>query len=77
MNLNLPGSRPPASYCGFTLPASANNPMPWSRPPWPQIYPYSGFTGQAFPGFWPFGGNIEPVNMKLKWWCQLALRQCE
>jgi hypothetical protein len=61
MNLNLPGSRPPASYCCFTLPASANNPMPWSRPPWPQIYPYSGFPGQAFPGFWPFGGNIEPV----------------
>jgi hypothetical protein len=25
MNLHLPGSRPPASYCGFTLPASANN----------------------------------------------------
>jgi hypothetical protein len=33
MNLSLPGSRPPASYCGFTLPASANNPMSWSRPP--------------------------------------------
>jgi hypothetical protein len=27
MNLNVPGSRPPASYCRFTLPASANNPM--------------------------------------------------
>jgi hypothetical protein len=27
MNLNVPGSRPPASYCLFTLPASANNPM--------------------------------------------------
>ena len=61
MNLHLPGSRPPASYCGFTLPASANNPMSWSRPPWPQVYPYSGFSGQDFPGFWPFGGNIEPV----------------
>ena len=33
MNLNLSGSRPPASYCGFTLPASANNPMSCSRPP--------------------------------------------
>jgi hypothetical protein len=61
MNLHLPGSRPPASYCGFTLPASANIPMSWSRPPWPQVYSYSGFSGQDFPGFWPFGGNIEPV----------------
>ena len=54
MNLSLPGSRPPASYCSFTLPASTNN-------PWPQVYPYSGFPGQAFPGFWPFGGNFGPV----------------
>ena len=52
----LPGSRPPASYCGFTLPASANNPMSWCRPPLA-----SGFPGQAFPGFWSFGGNIGPV----------------
>ena len=29
--------------------------------PWPQVNPYSGFPGQAFPGFWPFGGNIESV----------------
>ncbi|CAC5376979.1 unnamed protein product [Mytilus coruscus] len=36
MGLSLPGSRPPASYCGFTLPASASNAMSWSRPPWPQ-----------------------------------------
>ena len=56
INLNLPGSRPPASYCGFTLPASANNPMSWCRPPLA-----SGFPGQAFPGFWSFGGNIGPV----------------
>ena len=35
--------------------------MSWSRPPWPQVYSYSGFSGQDFPGFWPFGGNIEPV----------------
>ena len=33
MNLNLHGSRPPASYCSFTLPASANNHMSCSRPP--------------------------------------------
>ena len=33
MKLSLLGSRPPSSYCGFTLPASANNPMSCSRPP--------------------------------------------
>ncbi|CAC5375623.1 unnamed protein product [Mytilus coruscus] len=49
MGLNLPGSRAPASYCGFTLPASASNAMSWSRPPWSQGYPYSGFPGQGFP----------------------------
>ncbi|CAG2230412.1 unnamed protein product [Mytilus edulis] len=50
MGLNLPGSRAPASYCGFTLPASASNAMSWSRPPWSQGYPYSGFPGQGFHG---------------------------
>ncbi|CAC5375593.1 unnamed protein product [Mytilus coruscus] len=50
MGLNLPGSRPPTSYCGFTLPASASNAMSWSRPPWSQGYPYSGFPGQGFHG---------------------------
>ncbi|VDI23639.1 Hypothetical predicted protein [Mytilus galloprovincialis] len=48
MGLNLPGSRAPASYCGFTLPASASNAMSWSRPPWSQGYPYSGFPGQGY-----------------------------
>ncbi|VDI27840.1 Hypothetical predicted protein [Mytilus galloprovincialis] len=48
MGLNLPGSRAPASYCGFTLPASASNAMSWSRPPWSQGYPFSGFHGQGF-----------------------------
>ncbi|VDI27460.1 Hypothetical predicted protein [Mytilus galloprovincialis] len=47
MGLNLPGSRAPASYCGFTLPASASNAMSWSRPPWSQGYPYSGFSWNA------------------------------
>ncbi|CAG2188438.1 unnamed protein product [Mytilus edulis] len=66
MGLNLPGSRAPASYCGFTLPASASNAMSWSRPPWSQGYPYSGFSwsgvswsrvpSQPFPGFWPYCG---------------------
>ncbi|VDI54755.1 Hypothetical predicted protein [Mytilus galloprovincialis] len=50
MGLNLPGSRAPPSYCGFTLPASASNAMSWSRPPWSQGYPYSGFPGQGFHG---------------------------
>ncbi|CAC5426068.1 unnamed protein product [Mytilus coruscus] len=50
MGLNLPGSRAPASYCGFTLPASASNAMSWSRPPWSQGYPYSAFPGQGFHG---------------------------
>ncbi|CAC5373351.1 unnamed protein product [Mytilus coruscus] len=68
MGLNLPGSRSQASYCGFTLPASASNAMSWSRPPWPQVYPYSGFPsqgfpsqsfpGQSFPGFWPYCGPV-------------------
>ncbi|VDI65030.1 Hypothetical predicted protein [Mytilus galloprovincialis] len=48
MGLNLPGSRAPASYCGFTLPASASNAMSWSRPPWSQGYPYSGFSWSGF-----------------------------
>ncbi|CAG2224371.1 unnamed protein product [Mytilus edulis] len=65
MGLNLPGSRAPASYCGFTLPASASNAMSWSRPPWSQGYPFSGFPNQIFPsqfprqpfpGFWPYCG---------------------
>ncbi|CAC5383079.1 unnamed protein product [Mytilus coruscus] len=72
MGLNLPGSRAPASYCGFTLPASGSNAMSWSRPPWSQGHPYSGFPGQGFPnqvfpsqvlgqpfpGFWPYCGPI-------------------
>ena len=55
MGLNFkPGSRTPASYCGFTLPASASNAMSWSRPPLSQGYLYSGFPcqglhGQGFP----------------------------
>ncbi|CAG2224453.1 unnamed protein product [Mytilus edulis] len=44
MGLNLPGSRPPLSYCGYMLPNTGTQPLPsWSQPPWPQSYPYGGF----------------------------------
>ncbi|CAC5396547.1 unnamed protein product [Mytilus coruscus] len=54
MGLNLPGSRPPVSYCGYMLPFSGTQPLPsWSQPPWPQSYPYGGFMPNQ-PGFWPY-----------------------
>ncbi|CAC5372108.1 unnamed protein product [Mytilus coruscus] len=58
MALNLPGSRPPVSYCGYMLPNSGTQPLPsWSHPPWPQSYPYGGFMSNQ-PGFWPYRDNI-------------------
>ncbi|CAC5424327.1 unnamed protein product [Mytilus coruscus] len=58
MDLNLPGSRPPVSYCGYMLPNSGTQPLPsWSQPPWPQSYPYGGFMPNQ-PGFWPYRDNI-------------------
>ncbi|CAC5385018.1 DAB2IP [Mytilus coruscus] len=58
MGLNLPGSRPPLSYCGYMLPNSGTQPLPsWSQPPWPQSYPYGGFMPNQ-PGFWPYRDNF-------------------
>ncbi|CAC5399551.1 unnamed protein product [Mytilus coruscus] len=54
MGLNLPGSRPPVSYCGYMLSSSGTQPLPsWSQPPWPFSYPYDGFMPNQ-PGFWPY-----------------------
>ncbi|VDI73267.1 Hypothetical predicted protein [Mytilus galloprovincialis] len=74
MGLNLPGSRAPASYCGFTLPATASNAMSRSNPlGFPcqrfhgqgflsQGFPNQVFPsqvlGQPFPGVWPYCGPI-------------------
>ena len=55
MGLNLPGSRPQVCYYGsvFTTPG-APPVSSWSRPPWPQPYPYGQYPGQnPFPNFWP------------------------
>lgn len=58
MGLNLPGSRPPLSYCGYMLPNTGTQPLPsWSQPPWPQSYPYGGFMPNQ-PGFWPYRDNF-------------------
>ncbi|CAC5364130.1 DAB2IP [Mytilus coruscus] len=58
MGLNLPGSRPQLSYCGYMLPNSGTQPLPsWSQPPWPQSYPYGGFMPNQ-PGFWPYRDNF-------------------
>ncbi|CAC5399527.1 DMBT1 [Mytilus coruscus] len=58
MGLNLPGSRPPLTYCGYMLPNSGTQTLPsWSQPPWPQSYPYGGFMPNQ-PGFWPYRDNF-------------------
>ncbi|CAG2227414.1 unnamed protein product [Mytilus edulis] len=59
MGLNLPGSRPPLSYCEYMLPNSGTKLVPlWSHSPWPQSYPYGGFMPNQ-PGF----GLIGTISM--------------